>query len=119
MLLVMVVSSGQIKPNSKQTQGATSPHQKTAARPFFEWRLLNRFRPFKLTLSASLSIRSLWAGMLTPSRAPSPPMVLAGDDMVEESSLNVESPEYEFVIDWEIAKSRAYPHVSHTFRHPL
>jgi hypothetical protein len=45
--------------------------------------------------------------MLTPSRAESPPIVLAGLDMLEFSSFSDASPAYELVMDCDKAYSRA------------
>lgn len=51
-------------------------------------------------------------GILTPSSASLLPRVLVGLESVELRSLNVESPEYEFVRDCEMAKSLARSMVS-------
>lgn len=94
--------------------------QNTAASPFFECRLENLLRPFRLlTLSSSPSrfgsgcsrvlrrrCRCVM-GTLTPSICSGTPSVLAGLEMALDRSLRPESPEYEFVRDCERAKSRA------------
>lgn len=88
------------------SSGLTHPPQNTAASPFFECRLLNLFLPLTESESGSF-LRCLAVGTLTPSSAPSPPIVLDGLDSEELRSLKVESPEYEFVMEVEIANSFA------------
>jgi hypothetical protein len=62
------------------------------ASPFFEWRLLKRFLPFIESESPWFSLRKCLAvGMLTPSRAESPPNVLVGLDMLEFKSFSAAS----------------------------
>ena len=99
---VLWSSNSGVKENARRVSGGCKAcgqierwrAQKTAANPFFECRLLNLFRPLRDSLSPRSPFRSLAVGILTPSRAASPPSVLVvGLDSVELRSLKVESPE--------------------------